>query len=352
MNRRDDQPEKQPVTPATGDTVPEQRAAGTTAPSGRVPGPRPADAMLASGPPPAPPAPGAPGRPSDASATDRPGTGAPDGYGAASAADGSAGYGAATGAGRPGTGTDPDRYGAASATDRPGTGGRDGYGAASASGTDRHGAAADPDRYGPVSAGGAAAAAGTPRGGRAADPRTTGHGTERAAGHTPAAPVAATPLAESPLSAPPPGDPGATGRSGGHTPATPAAPRGQEPAVTTGGAERADLAARAGHAEHAGTQHGTRHTTLLADGERDRLDERLHHALAHFVDEPRGSVEEADAVLDEAGKQLVASLEERRRTLRAGWQRDPEAADRADDTEELRQTLRHYREVTQRLLGA
>ncbi|MFE7382296.1 hypothetical protein ACFU9F_18220 [Streptomyces zhihengii] len=337
MNRRDDQPEKQPVTPATGDTVPEQRAAGTTAPSGRVPGPRPADAMLASGPPPAPPAPpapGAPGRPSDASATGRPGTGAPDGYGTASAADGSAGYGTATGTGR------------------PGTGGPDGYGTASASGTDRHGAAADPDRYGPVSAGGAAAAAGTSRGGRAADPRTTGHGTERAAGHTPAAPVAATPLAESPLSAPPPGDPGATGRSGGHTPATPAAPRGQESAVTTGGAERADLAARAGHAEHAGTQHGTRHTTLLADGERDRLDERLHHALAHFVDEPRGSVEEADAVLDEAGKQLVASLEERRRTLRAGWQRDPEAADRADDTEELRQTLRHYREVTQRLLGA
>ncbi|TXS54952.1 hypothetical protein EAO77_01045 [Streptomyces sp. t39] len=166
--------------------------------------------------------------------------------------------------------------------------------------------------------------------------------------------MTATPLAESPLSAPPPGDPGATGRSEGRTLATPAAPRGQEPAVPTGQAERADLAGRAGHTDHTGhpgTQHGARHDTLLADGERDRLDERLHHALAHFVDAPRSSVEEADAVLDDAGKQLVASLEKRRRALREGWHRDPDAAEQAD-TEELRQTLRTYREVTQRLLGA
>lgn len=371
MNRRDDQSENHPTPPATGDTVPEQRVPETKAPSGRVPGQRGTDAMLAAGPPPAPPAPGAPPSTTD---PDRHGpvfgTGDPrrgtDGTDPAGAPEPPAGartaaYGAGTEAGH-GAGTEAGRR----------------AGSPSGRGT---GAEARHDGGSP-SGRGSRTAPGAPR--AAASPRDTSAGTapveQETTGHTPAAPVAATPLSESPLSAPPPGDTGATGRSEGNAPlASPAAPRGQEPAVTAGRAERADLAGRAGHAERAGHegrhaeraehgsrrgraehdgrpeqaggQHGERHDSLLADRERDRLDERLHHALAHFVDEPRGSVEEADAVLGEAGKQLVASLEERRRALREHWHRDPETAGQAD-TEELRQTLRDYREVTRRLLGA
>ncbi|MEU1278976.1 hypothetical protein [Streptomyces sp. NPDC005805] len=224
----------------------------------------------------------------------------------------------------------------------------------------------------------------------------------------------ATPLSKAPLSAAPSDDPGATGRNdGSRTPApaaTPAAPRGRDTAAgptgttdngtgtSTGAetgtvrAERGDRGERRDHhvhgtgtpptadgprAEHAPGRRpedalpGGHRTTgpegidghgahgrlpgggqLLDDGDRDRLGERLHHALAGFVDSPRDAVAEAADVLDEAEKRLLASLKERRTALRAGWQRNGDPRDRAADTEQLRLTLRTYREVTERLLGA
>jgi len=89
-----------------------------------------------------------------------------------------------------------------------------------------------------------------------------------------------------------------------------------------------------------------RSAQLLPQDERDRLEERLQHALAGFVDNPRRAVEEAADILDDAGDRLTASLAEHRRTLRAGAET---SADK-DDTEELRLALRAYREVTERLL--
>ncbi|MER5302837.1 hypothetical protein ABT039_25720 [Streptomyces lasiicapitis] len=87
-------------------------------------------------------------------------------------------------------------------------------------------------------------------------------------------------------------------------------------------------------------------STLLAQGERDKLTIRLQQALNAFVESPRQAVEEADGVFDEVVTQLTENLAERRRALRAGWQgQDTEA-----QTEELRLALRQYKETTELLL--
>lgn len=85
---------------------------------------------------------------------------------------------------------------------------------------------------------------------------------------------------------------------------------------------------------------------LLPPSERDKVVARLRHALNTFADTPREALEEAEKAYDEATAQLVDALAERRRLLRAGWQ------DQVSGTEsdELRQALRQYREITQRLL--
>ncbi|MFJ8668874.1 hypothetical protein [Streptomyces sp. NPDC093600] len=183
-----------------------------------------------------------------------------------------------------------------------------------------------------------------------------------------------TPLSASPLSAEPSGDPGATGRndrSPKQAPAaTPAAPRGRQTTDPltydghTSGSGResgddgsGDLDAGgdldANGARHASGPDGNRPLgLLLGDADRDRLGQRLHHALAAFVDSPRSSVAEAAEVLDEVEEQLIASLRDRRAALRAGWQGIGDSSDRGVETEQLRLTLRTYREVTEHLLGA
>ena len=84
----------------------------------------------------------------------------------------------------------------------------------------------------------------------------------------------------------------------------------------------------------------------VPQADRDKLTLRLQQTLNTFVDDPRQAVEEADAVFDEVATQFTDSLAERRRVLRAGWQdQDTDA-----QTEELRLTLRQYREITERLL--
>ena len=59
--------------------------------------------------------------------------------------------------------------------------------------------------------------------------------------------------------------------------------------------------------------------------------------LAMFVDDPRGSVAEASAMVDEAINAFVATARERQASLAALWQ-----AQNAD-TEQLRRALRDYR---------
>ncbi|WP_411977731.1 hypothetical protein [Streptomyces phaeochromogenes] len=74
---------------------------------------------------------------------------------------------------------------------------------------------------------------------------------------------------------------------------------------------------------------------------------QLQHAVAGFIDGPRGSVEEADKVLQEVAARFTDAVTERRRTLRTSWQTTGE--DKAD-TEQLRLALRDYRELAERLL--
>jgi hypothetical protein len=70
----------------------------------------------------------------------------------------------------------------------------------------------------------------------------------------------------------------------------------------------------------------------------------MDQAVIGFVDDPRRSVREADAVLDEVAARLTRVVDERRAALRAG------SADGAG-TEELRVALTRYRDLTQHLLA-
>lgn len=70
------------------------------------------------------------------------------------------------------------------------------------------------------------------------------------------------------------------------------------------------------------------------------LSEQWHDIQAMFVDDPQGSVDRAAAAADDAVGALVASLRQR---LPAGLAGDP------GDTEQLRSTLRSYRDFCQRV---
>ncbi|MFF9909154.1 hypothetical protein [Streptomyces sp. NPDC013457] len=185
-------------------------------------------------------------------------------------------------------------------------------------------------------------------------PRTSGTPTPPAP-PTPPDPPPAMPLSKAPQSAVPPGDPGATGRSGGsrtNAPAaTPAAPRGRDTTDRHGDRRGVGSATGTGHGAAADADGGPA-GQLLGEGERDRLGQRLHHALAGFVDSPQGSVAEAAEVLAEAERELIAALRDRSTALRAGWQENGDPDGPGPDTEQLRLTLRTYREVTERLLRA
>ncbi|MEU9560004.1 hypothetical protein [Streptomyces fumanus] len=94
-------------------------------------------------------------------------------------------------------------------------------------------------------------------------------------------------------------------------------------------------------------------TPLLPREESDKYGERLHHAVAGFIDDPRGAVEEADRVLEEIATRFTDAVTRRRRTLRGSWQTSSGDTDRkatTADTEQLRLALRDYRELSDRLM--
>jgi hypothetical protein len=70
------------------------------------------------------------------------------------------------------------------------------------------------------------------------------------------------------------------------------------------------------------------------------ISEQWHDIQAMFVDDPQGSVDRAAAAADDAVSALVESLRQR---LPAGPAGDP------GDTEQLRSTLRSYRNFCQRV---
>jgi hypothetical protein len=74
------------------------------------------------------------------------------------------------------------------------------------------------------------------------------------------------------------------------------------------------------------------------------LSRRMERAVGGFVDDPRGAVREADAVLDEAARLLARRREE----LRRGW--DGPGAGSGVDTEQLRLALARYRDLTRQVI--
>lgn len=76
------------------------------------------------------------------------------------------------------------------------------------------------------------------------------------------------------------------------------------------------------------------------------IQDRWKEVQIGFVDDPRSSVVEADALAAEVAEAVVAALEERRTALRAAW-------DEAEgvDTEALRLALRDYRSFVRHLAG-
>lgn len=86
---------------------------------------------------------------------------------------------------------------------------------------------------------------------------------------------------------------------------------------------------------------------MLEGGELQRIVFRWREIQAHFVDEPRTAVERADALVADLMQQLAAMFARERTALEQQWA----DGDRAS-TEELRQNLRRYRSLFERLLNA
>lgn len=138
-----------------------------------------------------------------------------------------------------------------------------------------------------------------------------------------------------------------------------AAPRGSATAETTRPAEEergeraGEVAAeREGKAREpdasgsgaAGTSPGE--TTFLPADELGTFRSRWEVIQGGFVDQPRRSVEEADALVAELMRRIAETLSEERAELESQW-------DRGDDvsTEDLRVTLQRYRSFFDRLLS-
>ncbi len=86
---------------------------------------------------------------------------------------------------------------------------------------------------------------------------------------------------------------------------------------------------------------------LLPEDQSERFTTRWQEIQASFVDRPRESVEEADALVADLMQRLAAGFSNEREGLEAQW-------DRGDDvsTEDLRVALTRYRSFFDRLLSA
>ncbi len=79
-------------------------------------------------------------------------------------------------------------------------------------------------------------------------------------------------------------------------------------------------------------------TGLLDGGDAERLRARWTEIQAKFVDEPRASVSEADALISEAIQQILQRVNDEMHNLENQWSKGEEVS-----TEDLRQVLQHYR---------
>ena len=86
---------------------------------------------------------------------------------------------------------------------------------------------------------------------------------------------------------------------------------------------------------------------LLASEEVNRFRTRWDDIQAHFVDEPRKSVEQADALVAEVMKRLAEVFAKERNQLEGQWGRGDQVS-----TEDLRVAMQRYRSFFERLLSA
>ena len=86
---------------------------------------------------------------------------------------------------------------------------------------------------------------------------------------------------------------------------------------------------------------------LLPDDQNVRFATRWQEIQASFVDQPRDSVEQADALVADLMQRLAASFSNERQRLEAQWDRGNDVS-----TEDLRVALTRYRSFFDRLLSA
>jgi hypothetical protein len=86
--------------------------------------------------------------------------------------------------------------------------------------------------------------------------------------------------------------------------------------------------------------------SLLPGREVDDFRSRWDSIQAHFVDEPRRSVEEADSLVAEVMKQVAQMFASERAMLEEQWTRGDDVS-----TEDLRISLQRYRSFFNRLLS-
>jgi hypothetical protein len=85
---------------------------------------------------------------------------------------------------------------------------------------------------------------------------------------------------------------------------------------------------------------------LFSEDASTELRDRWTDVQAGFVDEPRDSVQQADALVAEVMKRLADSFSTERQSLERQWSSGEEAS-----TEDLRVALRRYRSFFDRLLS-
>ena len=86
---------------------------------------------------------------------------------------------------------------------------------------------------------------------------------------------------------------------------------------------------------------------LLGNEDAESFRVRWRDIQVRFVDEPRDSVKDADALVAELMQRLAGGFSEERNRLEGEWERGSEVS-----TEDLRVALKHYRSFFNRLLSA
>jgi hypothetical protein len=86
---------------------------------------------------------------------------------------------------------------------------------------------------------------------------------------------------------------------------------------------------------------------LFDSGRADELRGKWRDVQARFVDDPRSTVEQADALVAELLDELARAFSSARSNLERQWSEGEDVS-----TEDLRLTLRRYRSFFERLLAA